>query len=1481
MRDMRFVVTPILMLYLFSTGCGDSPELRMQQAQIAMANGKPDQALRTITSVLEEKPNDLMALQLKARAQMLVAQLDESKATLDKLLKTHPDNADVRRNLIDWTWFEIRSLLGQSNFSTDEAMQARFDVAISTGQAQAEWLVTHQKAIAESFYYRARYAHFNARRLQTILDAQQSSLAHVNLDGETGASNDNAKNNEKIDRYLDEAVSHLKEAITADPKHFAACEMYTGFLVQRGHWAKLWGFADRMSKIEGLPASTARRLVSAILAMPATKQSKAQRVERGWKIQSAVNETQQVSPDWQLTTARLHLVVSEWAKAKPVIESVLKSRPNDVEAQYLLSQCLYGLEQHVEARAILEKLSLKSSKSSQIQTLYGLVLLQTGEKVLAKEALRRATELNPDDPVAREAFLALMAKEGHFLQAEGDIDEYLKRHPTDPRAIRYKMQFEQAQGRQGAVADLLKKVESLSPLTDEHLAVLIDGYLMLSQYDKVQEFAQRLVKKQPDAIDSHMRLAEALLMQGKDDQVKQMLVRLRKKFPDASGVNEMLGRLYLQRQSFDRAMEVLEKVVEDEPTNNTARVMLAQAMASLSLLDEAVEQVDLALEQDPDDMRAHALAARIHQFTGKMDKASEHLAQIDEGKISEASNPALLAQIKLRKGKIDEAAEICNRAISAGKPDPVLRMLVAGIYIRKGDLELAEKHLLGLVRNQPNNRQAYALLTRFYLEHNNTDKGLIELAALQSLNEPLARLGQATMLRRKDPAAALDRLSPIYEPLIRKRSSMTIRIADAMAVIEASRGDRTAAYAIYEPLIEAGLHAEEARLRQIDLMASAEGKEKTIGHLEALAGQLPPEKRRLRYQIMRRFVALGVTDRALTLLDQWISLQPDQPLLLLWKGNLLAEVGRAAEAIEPYQQAVSIEPENVSLYLRLAQAHVSNFDYSQAESVLREAAEIDKGAKIVSLASLGRIFLSVGLNRKAADVFDELERDGKPRDPRVLYAMGQAYAALGENDLAHQRLSEVPPFAPQYPPAQVLLARIEQRQGQTQQAKERLKKLPRDRQTTMLAIQELLALKLRNRSVEDLVRWSDKALSIEGLPDQVKLRWLRVRVALGARDRDWSAVLDTLEEMSQDDPESLSVKAAQIVVMIQRRQAERARAIYLSAPKLGKSSVGPLLALAVGEQPDSEAKQVALTVFLGAMIRGDLDAARSAVEVLPPQKTLYRSDLLKMVDRPDASSQEMKIACERLCAALVAVDVAGLPRLAEQLSSKVINRVPGLALAHGIRAQALMDQGESVDAAWENAKQALPGSSLVLYLSAVQKSALGDHDGAIDDLKKLQEREPENYHVDYKLSQELHIGDRIEEAIPILEGLYRSSNPYRVVAANDLAYLLAQTDPDRLDEALDIATDAHNLVPAMTPLLDTLGWIEHLRGNNDKAITYLNRAVMGLSNIPEVHYHLGVVYQRLGQDDWARAHLEQASSAESVERPEVGQAKALLNRLDR
>lgn len=117
--------------------------------------------------------------------------------------------------------------------------------------------------------------------------------------------------------------------------------------------------------------------------------------------------------------------------------------------------------------------------------------------------------------------------------------------------------------------------------------------------------------------------------------------------------------------------------------------------------------------------------------------------------------------------------------------------------------------------------------------------------------------------------------------------------------------------------------------------------------------------------------------------------------------------------------------------------------------------------------------------------------------------------------------------------------------------------------------------------------------------------------------------------------------------------------------------------------------------------------------------------------------------------------------------------------------------------------------------------------------------------------------ERFDEAIAVYEALYEK-DPSAVNLANDLASLISErrSDPASLDRAFEIAQRLRG--SDVPQYLDTLGWIYYLRGEHDAALPLLRSAAVKLPNIPLIHYHLGMAYSALGQQDLARTSLQKA-----------------------
>lgn len=92
---------------------------------------------------------------------------------------------------------------------------------------------------------------------------------------------------------------------------------------------------------------------------------------------------------------------------------------------------------------------------------------------------------------------------------------------------------------------------------------------------------------------------------------------------------------------------------------------------------------------------------------------------------------------------------------------------------------------------------------------------------------------------------------------------------------------------------------------------------------------------------------------------------------------------------------------------------------------------------------------------------------------------------------------------------------------------------------------------------------------------------------------------------------------------------------------------------------------------------------------------------------------------------------------------------------------------------------------------------------------------------------------------------------------NFLGYSMTERH-ENLPEAEELLRKAHRLAPEEAAITDSLGWVRIERGDVSGGLTMLEKAVQQIPEDPEVNYHLGEAYWRLGRrteaiDQWNMA----------------------------
>ncbi len=1500
---MRNTWTVILLLAMgVAAGCGDSVEHKLLLANQLIKN-QPDKALEMAEAVLKadiknEKAGEMreQAMFLKAQALMALNQLEASRKVLEEIKAQKPDDPEPIRSLAIWAMRSMSFAVSKSEFDTSIELQKLFDDAMVFGEAQADLLNNRHRLFAESEFTRARIILQDVARYRRMQDDEKKKSSRLAILGDATVGQDVAQTIARLQRRIDqrnaEAEKHLLATMTSDPAHPQAGMIYVEMLAHKDRqgYRELVEIADKIAVAEKVPAPLLQQLARTILgAVPDAILIRTQRVVLAQKLLAKTPEDQRTTPTYLLASVHSLLTRSQEGdtiKAQDLLEQVHGGDTNtQMETKYLMAWCLYQQEKYERARLILDQLETQASGSPQVLTLHAQVLMKLNDLLRAEEQARRALDLDPSNVTTQLTVndIAHMRKKGGEMIKQWE-DAYQK-DPSDPVAIRMVMNELTARNDKLALERHLEKiVRDLPTLQEEHLALLIDGYNYLGRYDKTLFYADQIRQKRPDLLAAHLKYAEALMAQGDPKRSSDYLESIKGRFPDMMTGDLMMGQLMLSRQQFKEAHETLTRFVKANPENVEGRLALARAYASMERIEEARRELGEVLALEPANMQAHAVLARIELFLGNTDEAGKHISMIDETQVDAGANPSLKAQILIQKNKLAEARDVCNVAVGRGNSDPVLRLLLARIYTLEKDPVGAEIHLLELARTQPNNLQVYRLLGEFYATNKDMQiTGLGKLKALEKANDVYARMATAAVLetqgKSEDALRTLDEMFPV---LLAKKDPQAFEIANSMARVHLRQKNIDDARAVFKRVQDAGIMVKESRLRQIDLTWSNPSVHYTTTQLTELSRDLTIEDEGLRSQVLARLAKLERRDHALAIVEEWISANPDDSTLIRWKGELLGQMGRYTDSVAAYRQAISKDSKKVGLRARLVQAHLQNFDFPAAEKELRALAEVDAKSRAVALAELGQLYVRLGLNREAARAFEDLEKISKVQEPTIMFAMGRAQAAIGMIDQARQRLANVPNYARLYPSAQVELARLEMRGDLQTQARDRINALMADARTRTRCMAELLALNPfdRKEGVRDsqLMQWADDTLRadasfVELIPRPVQSQWMRIRTILMDRNAksiaDYELLLKTLDEWQAMEPNSIQIFKGRLAVLARMDQQPKARQLFRSVPQLANTVQGPLLSVVVGLEPPKVEQRAPLPEYFVALATGKTAAAAAAAEALETRTAIYRKDLLSILQRPDITSATSMAAARQIATAVVALD-AGLPHLSASLSQNLVQALPHYVPAHSLLAQALLSQGMPLDAALKKARETVPSAGITAYLGAETLIESGDFKLAATDLVKLLESEPDNVHARYRLAQVYQLSGQFELSIQLLEKMHADGGDYRIMVSNDLAYLLATHMPDRIDEAQGIAKRAQDLVQAQggnslgaAALLDTIGWIELMKGNDAAALSHLSRSIVSLGDRPEVHYHIGLAYDKAGIRTWAKYHIGQAAEGDA------------------
>jgi len=598
--------------------------------------------------------------------------------------------------------------------------------------------------------------------------------------------------------------------------------------------------------------------------------------------------------------------------------------------------------------------------------------------------------------------------------------------------------------------------------------------------------------------------------------------------------------------------------------------------------------------------------------------------------------------------------------------------------------------------------------------------------------------------------------------------------------------------------------------------------------------------------------------------------------------NALAGLKDWESAVEAFEIAVQIDPTRGSTYSELGAAQVSKGDPVAGEAAFRKAVELDPKSSL-ALISLANFVWSRGDNAQAEQLMKRA-LDVDPKSIVVNRALAMFYMVRNQVETAEPYLKTVAEIT-NTPEAKYALAEYYMRLRRLDDARALLEPFVKDDQTFVGSSVRLARIEAVADKKAEAHRILDSVLARE--PKNLDALLLRGQIFLS--ENNSVNALTALRAAVDGNPNSIAAQIALAQTHALRGSVKDAIKSYNDALKIdannGVARIG-LARMQINSGQAAEAVPLLMTVVAGNPnhLEARLLLLQGYVAIGDVvQATALANDLAKT----NGNSPAVQTAIGAL--ATLKKDDAG----ARQAYARALAADPRSfqALAGLLNAEL---QGKNFGAARSLIEKQLaqnPNDPALNLMAAQTYGALGNAAEMEKALKKTVEADPHSLEAYSMLGRMYYQQGRLDLArielekfvttapasVPgntmlgtvldlqgkKLEAKKRYQTALQVdaraaVAANNLAWIDANTEGSNLDLALQLAQTAKAQLPNQHEVDDTLGWIYYKKGLSSRAVEAFETSTLKQPTNPMYAYHLGLAYQKNGDTAKAKTELERA-----------------------
>lgn len=431
--------------------------------------------------------------------------------------------------------------------------------------------------------------------------------------------------------------------------------------------------------------------------------------------------------------ARIYLETKDYGKALPLLETLLKTTPDDPQVMFMLGSVHMAERRYQMASDLLEKAAARTDSPAMTRSL-AFSQLGLGRDEVGLASLEKAFTADPGDLQAGSALAMIHMRNGKARKAVQIAEGLVKRHPDNLAALNFLGSVKNAAGdTAGARAAYTQVVSSKPGFRPAELNLVkldvgekrfddgrrrLDTLLAKQRNDKDALFeyglleqraghnaeAIRYLKKASEVQRRDSRpgfaLVELYLALGQNEAALALAKELSFQYSDTLAVELLLGRVLLANGDAARARSVFTGAARLADYDPAMQVEIARWQLAADNPDAALHSTNKALQGRPDYLAAMVLLVEIETRRGEPARADAALKALAAKYPKRPETTLATANLAMARGQYP-AAVAGYRAALAGNESTAVALQLASAYLAVGDAGKAAVFLDGWVKARP------------------------------------------------------------------------------------------------------------------------------------------------------------------------------------------------------------------------------------------------------------------------------------------------------------------------------------------------------------------------------------------------------------------------------------------------------------------------------------------------------------------------------------------------------------------------------------------------------------------------------------------------------------------------------------------------------------------------------------------------------------------------------------------------------------